>query len=221
MPAVKRHDECPQAVSRQLIGQESTAPCSERPETSMITRWIRSVHCFLIVMAMGSPSYGQIQIAPNQETKAKANYLFNIAKFTTWPDDVLGPGVRFQLCVLGTDPFGLILDLIAIRGVRGHEVELVRLPSDDRAIGCHLLFLTMDAISENGAVPAELLRRGLLIVTDIAGLARRGATVNLASENGRPRLEINVGAARRAALILSSQLLRLGRLTTDAESGSR
>jgi hypothetical protein len=66
-------------------------------------------------------------------------------------------------------------------------------------------------------VPPTLARRGLFIVTDTPGLAERGAVANLVMEDGTMRFEINVSAARRAALVLNTQLLRLGRLTTDAD----
>ncbi len=125
---------------------------------------------------------------------------------------------RIQFCILGTDPFGLFLDVLAIREVRGHEVDLLRLKSSDQAHGCHLLFITMDAVSDEGRVPVELSRRGLFVVADTPGLAKRGAIANLLHENGDVRFEINVSAARRAALILNTQLLQLGRLTTGVES---
>ena len=186
---------------------------------SSILKWIILAQFCMTAMVAISPSYGQIkQIAPNQEYKAKANFFFNFARFTTWPRDVLAEGDRLQFCILGTDPFGLFLDVLAIRKVKGHEIDLLRLKSNDQAQHCHLLFLATDAVTEEGRVPAELSRRGLFVVADTPGLARRGAIANLQHENGDVRFEINVGAARNAALILDTQLLRLGRLITNAES---
>ena len=182
-----------------------------------ILRWICSVQIYLIAMALVSPCYGQITIAPNQEYKTKANFLVSFAKFTNWPTDIWSSSDRFKLCVLGKDPFGLFLDLLAIRGVKGREIDLLRLRSSDQAMDCHLVFLATDAVSDEGRVPPELSRRGLFVVTDTPGLRGHGATANLVKEDEHIRCEINVGAARRAALILNTQLLRLGRLTTDAD----
>lgn len=186
---------------------------------ALILRWISSMTCCLILMAAMAPCYGQIKITPNQEYKAKVNFIFNFARFTIWPSDMLAKSDRFKLCVLGKDPFGLFLDLVAIRGIKGHEIDLLRLESGDQAGGCHLLFLATDAVSKQGRVPRELSRRGLFVVTDTPGLAKRGAIANLVKEDDNVHFEINVSAARRAALILNTQLLRLGRLTTDAEGG--
>jgi len=180
-----------------------------------ILRWVTMAQICLTAI---TPSYGQIkQISPNQEYKAKATNLFNIAKFTTWPKDVLAETDQFRFCILGTDPFGLFLDVLAIRGVRGRRVDLLRLKSSDQTHDCHLLFLAMDAVPDEGHVPLELLRRGLFVVADTPGLAGRGAIANLLHEDGDVRFEINVGAARRASLILGTQLIRLGRLATNAE----
>lgn len=182
----------------------------------VILRWVFLATYCLPLLAAVSPSFGQIKITPNQEYKEKANFIFNFARFTTWPSDMLAKSDRFKLCVLGKDPFGLFLDLVAIRGVKGHEVDLLRLTSNDQAHACHLLFLAADAVSKKGQVPVDLLRRGLFVVADTPGLARHGATANLVKgDDGKVHFEINVNAARRAALILSTQLLRLGRLTTD------
>lgn len=186
---------------------------------SSIRKWIILAQFCMTVMVSISPAYGQIkQIAPNQEYKAKANFFFNFAKFTTWPKDVLAEGDRIQFCVLGTDPFGLFLDVLAIRTVKGRQINLRRLASSDQAQNCHLLFLAIDAVTEEGRMPAELSRRGLFVVADTPGLAKRGAIVSLQHENGDVWFDINVGAARNAALILDTQLLRLGHLTTDAEN---
>lgn len=185
-----------------------------------ILKWIALAQGCLIAAISITPGYGQIkQIAPNQEYKAKANFLFNFARFTTWPQDVLDKGDRIQFCVLGTDPFGLFLDVLAIRKVQGREINLLRFQSSDQTQNCHLLFLATDAVTDEGSVPAALSRRGLFIVGDTPGLARHGAIANLLHESGDVRFEINVGAARRAALILDTQLLQLGRLTTNADSG--
>lgn len=179
-----------------------------------ILRWILPASFGLIAMLSIPPTHAQIkQIAPNQEYKTKATFLLNFAKFTMWPKDVLAESDRLQVCILGTDPFGLFLDVLAIREVRGHKVDLQRLKSSDQADACHLLFLATDAVPEKGRVPAELTRRGLFVVADTPGLAERGVTANLLHENGDLRFEINVRAARQAALILNTQLLRLGRLT--------
>ena len=188
---------------------------------SPILRWIILAPIYLMALMPLSPSYGQIkQIAPNLEYKAKATFLFNFAKFTTWPADVLTEADRIRFCILGTDPFGVFLDVMAIRGVRGHEVDLLRLKSNDQTRDCHLLFLAVDAVPDEGMLPVELIRRGLFVVADTPGLAGRGAIANLLhdDDDGDVRFEISVGAARRAALILNTQLLRLGRLITNAES---
>ena len=194
-------------------------------------RWKTLAQAYLVIVLSAVPCYGQIRpnalsqhfkpIAPNQEYKAKANFLFNFAKFTTWPKDLLAKDDRFQLCILGSDPFGLFLDILAIRDVRGHKVDLLRLKPGDDVEGCHLLFLANDAFPEEGRLPEELARRGLFVVADTPGSAERGAIVNLLHENGNVRFEINVEAARRAALILKTQLLRLGRLITNVESHRR
>ena len=148
-------------------------------------RWKTLAQACLIVMLWIAPCHGQIKpkalnqeikpIAPNQEYKVKASFLINFAKFTTWPRDLLAKNDRFQLCILGSDPFGLFLDILAIRDVRGHEVDLLRLKPGDQTESCHLLFLAEDAVTEKDRLPEQLSRRGLFVVADTPGSAKLGA----------------------------------------------
>lgn len=181
----------------------------------MIPRWLCTVFGCLLLLVVSLPSYGQIKIAPNGEYKAKAKFLFNFGKLTNWPSDILASDDHFHLCLLGGDPFGLILDLLAVRGIRNHEVDVLRLQAVEETTSCHLLFLAKGTVPPNARVSSDLSRRGVLVVADTPGLASRGAVANLVIEDGQVRFEINLDAARRADLILDTQLLRLGRLRPD------
>jgi hypothetical protein len=58
------------------------------------------------------------------------------------------------------------------------------------------------------AILTALDHRSLLTVADMDRGAERGVMIELATENNRIRLRINVEAARAAGLTISSNLLR-------------
>ena len=162
----------------------------------------------------------QVKMSPGKEYRAKAKTLYNLAKLTTWPDDILPPGKDFNLCILGTDPFGLALELLAIRRIGGRAVTIRRLETGGEAKGCHLIFLAKDVSTSKETVLHDLAAPGRLLVGDTPGFASRGGVVNLFVDGAGIGFEINIAAARRASLILNTQLLRLGQLIRENDTES-
>ena len=73
---------------------------------------------------------------------------------------------------------------------------------------CRILFIDR-AESQQLEHIGELLRnRGTLTVSDMEGAGRRGVMIQLATDNNRIKLLINVDSARAAGLTISSKLLR-------------
>ena len=62
---------------------------------------------------------------------------------------------------------------------------------------------------ELAAVLNRLDRRPVLTIGDSEGFARGGVIINLAKARGKIRFEINLEAAKRGGLSISSKLLKL------------
>lgn len=154
------------------------------------------------------------------EYQVKAAFLYNFAKFTEWPDD--GRVAReggYTLCIVGRDPFGAALDEIAGRQVHGLPLRVRRAVSLDTVRDCQILFVSE---SEERRLP-ELLRaieaRPVLTVSDIDGFADAGGMIGLALADRRLQFDVNLGAATRSNLRISSQLLKLARSVRGAGRG--
>jgi hypothetical protein len=157
----------------------------------------------LIVWAVGAPA----QTAA-LEYQVKASYLYNFARFVTWPDDVFAGDSKFNLCVVGAERFGPALDAFAGERVEGRAILIRRLerPAQARATYCHMLFIGGASGAEPTAAGPE---RGVLTIGETAGFLDRGGMINLIEVRGRIRFEINQPAAIRAGLVVSSRLLNL------------
>lgn len=147
------------------------------------------------------------------EAAVKAAFVYNFAKFVEWqtPTDVKSPNVR--ICVAGID--GELANSIGgLEGkpVQARTVSIRREPKVGELDACQILFVGI------GARPlAETSRgkAGLLTVSDMKGFAAAGGVIELFAEDGRMRFEINLGAAQRAGLRISSQLLKLAKVTPE------
>lgn len=146
------------------------------------------------------------------EYEVKAAFLYNFARFVEWPD-APGGAEPFVVTVLGRDPFGSALD----DTLRGKAIDrrpvVVRRVSRPEDLGKSQIVFICD--SEKDRLPAIL--KGLesapvLTVGEMSDFAERGGVIRFKVEQDRVRLEINVAAAARSRLRISSQLLKLARI---------
>jgi len=144
------------------------------------------------------------------EVAIKATDLYKFAAFVDWPPSAFsGPAEPTILCITGDDPFGPLLD----QAVRGQKIGLrpvvvTRLDRVERGAACHVLFVAPSRRQS----PAEALDkvRGLpvLTVTDAADGAARGM-IDFVLKDSRVRFRIDLKAAERGGLTISSKLLGL------------
>lgn len=146
------------------------------------------------------------------EYQVKAAIIYNIARFVDWPP----PGrPNVSLCILGGDPFGSGIDVLAGRPVGQATLQIRRIARPDEARGCQLVFIGGSEASRLRTTLAALPQGQVLTVADTPGFAETGVAVNLYLEEGRVRFEVNIDAAQRSGLTISSQLLKLARITHD------
>src|SRR4051812_42915204 len=78
------------------------------------TRWRGALFGLALPLAVEAlaPAVAAAQ-TPASEYAVKAAYLYKFAPFVQWPPASLAPGEPLQLCVVGADPFGRLLDVAA------------------------------------------------------------------------------------------------------------
>ncbi|MGH9372166.1 MAG: YfiR family protein [Vicinamibacterales bacterium] len=147
---------------------------------------------------------------PGPEYRLKAAFVSKFPEFTEWPESALSNRKTLDLCVARPNPFGSSLsDLVVGETVRGRPL-VARDVADARAIDtCQLLFVPRLPARARKALLARAATRPILTVGDYPGFLDEGGIVNLRLVDGQVRFEINVAAANRAGVRLSSQLLRL------------
>jgi len=150
----------------------------------------------------------------NLEYQVKAAYLYNFAKFVEWPADKLAEGSGPILVgVFGKDPFGSLLDsTLKGKTVRGHSLEVRRPPGLAELKQCHIVFISAAERQRLGDILHTLGNHSVLTVSDLGQSAEEGGIINFVTEESKVRLEINLHAAERARIRISSQLLKLARV---------
>ena len=105
-----------------------------------------------------------------------------------------------QICLVGGDPFGRLLDEAA-RGqqIDGHPLQVRRLNAATEAAGCHVAYV-------HGGLAPALEGRPVLTVTDARGGAP-GGMIHFVIHQGRVRFTIDEALAARSGVGISSRLL--------------
>jgi hypothetical protein len=143
------------------------------------------------------------------EYQVKAAYLANFGKFIEWPEKPNGEVATFPVCVLGQDPFGPALEAaVAGETIGRAPMEARRITSAQDAGNCRVVFV---CAAEEARLKAMLpkLAKGVLTVSDIPDFVKHGGMIQFVLEGNRVRFEVNLAAAQRAGLNLSSELLKL------------
>lgn len=175
-------------------------------------RALRSL-CAVVLVAAGVSLAPVPAHAQDIADKVKAAFLFNFARFTSWPPERLSEGQPMVLCVLGDADVGRALAAaVAGKQIESHEIEARLLEDLTAAEACHALLLPGNSAERvDGRRLAELLRAHVLIVHEADRVLPEGA-IRLYVEDRRLRFEVNRAAAQRASLKISAKLLSLARI---------
>ena len=155
------------------------------------------------------PSQAQQAIA--SEVRVKAAYLYNFGKFVEWPENnVPEQDQSFEICVLGADPFGPILDAALARGsIDGKNVTAKRISKPQDVDSCRILFISTSEEGHLKEVLTALDKASVLTVSDIPRFSQRGGMIGFILDGNRVRFDVNLASAQSARLTLSSELLKV------------
>jgi YfiR/HmsC-like len=149
----------------------------------------------------------------------KAAYLANFVKFIEPPQGAPAPqngpsqaDEPFAICVLGRDPFGPALDAaLAGESLGRHSLVPRRVANAREAAGCRVVFIAEND-RELRKDLAALDKSAVLTVGDQPEFLKRGGMIQFVLDEGnRVRFEVNLTAAKKAGLTLSSELLKVAK----------
>ncbi|MDQ8757765.1 YfiR family protein [Sphingosinicella sp. LHD-64] len=167
--------------------------------------WLASLAALLLVttaVAQAPPPRGNAGVV-------KADFLPKFPRYVEWPATARpGEGQPFQLCVVGTDPFGPRLDQAAAsEQVDGRPVAIRRLPDAAEAGTCHVAFVHGTTVEDTTRLLGAFADRPVLTVTDGDGMPH--GMIHFTTRRGRVGFLIDDAAAAARGLTISSRLLAL------------
>jgi hypothetical protein len=179
-------------------------------------REIRLFLSLLAAMGLTTPPAIRAQAETTSEYQLKAAFLFNFVKFVDWPADAFRKDAPIRICLIGNDPFGISLDhIVQDKSINDRQLVVFRSIRSEDVVGCHLVFLASSDAGRFPVVFEKLKASSTLIVGESQNFALAGGTIQFFLEDNKVRFYINIDAAERAHLKVSSKLLALAKVIHD------
>lgn len=168
-------------------------------------------HSLLVVVLL----LGQSPITPAQSTateqQVKAAFVLNFTDFVEWPAGTFpAPSTPVEVCVLGPSTFLEELKSLAPAKKSARPFHVSQAATVDEVRRCHVVFVPRERIAGLGQLP--FASENILTVGESAEFVRAGGVIRLVLDNDRLRFEVNLAAAERSHLRVSSRLLAIARV---------
>ena len=155
------------------------------------------------------------QLPAEIEYQIKASFVYTVAKFVDWPEGSFQSATSpLTLGVIAdSDAVGEAI-ASALKGKRVHDRALVvkHLSDPGAARDCQILYVGGNRAASDPDVLGQVSAHGVLTVGEGRNFAQDGGILGLTLEESMVQFEVNIEAAQKAGLVISSKILRLGRV---------
>ena len=153
------------------------------------------------VIVRGGPVTGQ-------EYDVKIGFIYNFAKFITWPQAAYDKDPGYLVfCFASDDPSLEVFYKLEGKIIKGRKIKVVAYQQGDCLEISHILFFATQDKTFIQQVLEKAKGHSILTIGQVDGFTRWGGVINFFEENNHLRFKINIDAARREGLKMSSQLL--------------
>jgi hypothetical protein len=175
-----------------------------------------------VALILSLPHVSAGQLAPAREYEIKAGFVFNFAKFISWPKGAFESDTDdLRLEVIGHDPFDGALDrLVAGKMIDSHQVVIVYSSDVSSRRRGHIVFVSGSERKQLPNVIAVLGGAAALTVSDIDQFAEQGGVIGLVAAGQTVKFVINRAAAAKAGLKVAAVLLSLATVLDGTRSAA-
>ncbi|WP_420599580.1 YfiR family protein [Neptuniibacter sp.] len=177
--------------------------------TSNLSRFIAGVTFLLLC------SGSHADPADQKINQVKLAFVYNIAKFVTWPQIAANHKSELLLCLYQKSEYGSALNLLSGRKVKKSVITTKVISDLTEATECDLVLIHSSVIdaytSEYNNAPTSL---GMLTIADLvevgsSGQSYPGILINLVRNKSKIGLEVDLTQVAERQIKVNSQLLKL------------
>ncbi len=173
--------------------------------TVSCARWAAALIGILLLLqpvgALGGPVTGR-------EYDVKIGFIYNFAKFVTWPPEAADRDPNaLVLCCVSDDPSIKVLRKLDGKTIRDRQIKVIAYEEKTCLAQSHVIFFATQNKDLIQKILEQSKGRGILTVGETEGFTEWGGVINFFEELNRLRFKVNLAAARREGLKVSSQIL--------------
>jgi hypothetical protein len=171
---------------------------------------LRRLPVCLLLLAMTAV---QVQAAGQaQERQIKAAYIYNFAKFTSWPTAAFADQGTLNLCIAGQDRLSGDIRQLQGKHAKGKRINVQQLSGSTVPDSCQMLYVASSKRGNFQGLMNDIKGKPVLTISEISRFSRSGGVIELYVYRGKVRFMINQTVARRSGLSISSRLLKLAKV---------
>lgn len=142
------------------------------------------------------------------EYEVKAGFIYNFVNFVTWPDTAFEDRPNtLVLCFISNSPQSDVLYRLNGKTIKGRKIEVMAYQQGNCLEQSHILFFGTQDKGFIQPILSQAMDRNILTIGEVEGFTRMGGVINFFEEQNRLRFKVNVDAAKRQGLKMSSQIL--------------
>lgn len=166
---------------------------------------------FQIVLSAHAQKYTEYEV--------KAVYLYQFAKFVSWPENQVENNEEFIIGIYGNNPFSEFSDAIyKDKLFKGKKSKIVQVRTPEDALKCQMLFFSgVDKYSCLKFINKISSQPILLIGDNIEDFCHIGGMINFTRKDSKYRFQINPDVARQANIQISSKLFSVAEIIQNQE----
>ena len=202
------------AVSNSVSSSRSTRGRGVRG----LIAWVAAVASVVTTVAQVT---GQDAAPISLEHQVKIAFLYNFARFVEWPKATFArPDAPVILGILGSDGFCSDIEkMLQGKTVDSHPLVIRHVQSVGQVQPSQILFISSSVHNDLARILGLLSGVPVLTVGDTDSFTSLGGMINFRMEANKVRFDINIDAAERSGLKLSSKLLSVSRVVHDERGG--
>ena len=153
-----------------------------------------------------------------REYDVKIGFIYNFAKFVTWPQeaDEKDPET-LVLCYVADDPSITVFQKLDGKTIRDRKIKVVAFQDGTCIEQSHIIFFATQDKARIQEILEQARGRGILTIGEVDGFTSWGGVINFFEELKRLRFKVNLTAARREGLKMSSQLLGSAQIVEEGD----
>lgn len=150
------------------------------------------------------------------EQKIKAGLVYNLVKYTTWPQSsVIQTQAKLVICLFGNDPFAGYLAPLNGRTAQEASIFISQINAINAVGNCNVIVVHRSEEENLEALLLSIRDKNILTISDINEFSHRGGMIELTKKDEKINLFINKQSLAKAGLGMQERMLKLATIVAE------